>query len=213
MDIKTRATEILKLMCGENATFRDGQLEAITATMTNKRTLIVQKTGWGKSLVYFTCTKISRENGAGVTLVVSPLLVLMQNQLDSVKRLGIHADVLNSQTKDRQEEILNELKNNTLDIVFITPETLFSDAVQKALPYINIGLFVVDEAHCISDWGHDFRLEYGNLSKIVRTLPKTVPILATTATANNRVIEDLKDQLGGEVAYFTAHAKYTIGYN
>ena len=199
MNIEKRATEILKNLYGENAKFRDGQLEAILATLQNQRTLVVQKTGWGKSLVYFMSTKILRELNKGTTLIVSPLLVLMENQLEAAKKLGLECDLLNSTTKNRTDEIIDKLKKNQLDIIFITPETLFSDKIQNALHDINLGLFVIDEAHCISDWGHDFRLEYCNLIKVITNLPSNTPILATTATANNRVIEDLKKQLGGEV--------------
>ena len=199
MDIRKKAYEILFKLYGTKAEFRSGQFEAIEATLSHKRTLVVQKTGWGKSLVYFLSTKILREQGEGVTLVVSPLLVLMENQLESASRLGLKCDMLNYTTKDRHSEIIEQLKNDKLDVIFVTPETLFDDEVQKALLEIRIGLFVVDEAHCISDWGHDFRLKYCNLIKVIKNLPKSVPVLATTATANNRVIEDLKKQLGGDV--------------
>ena len=199
MDIREKAYEILFKLYGTKAEFRSGQFEAIEATLSHKRTLVVQKTGWGKSLVYFLSTKILREQGEGVTLVVSPLLVLMENQLESASRLGLKCDMLNYTTKDRHSEIIEQLKNDKLDVIFVTPETLFNDEVQKALLEIRIGLFVVDEAHCISDWGHDFRLKYCNLIKVIKNLPKSVPVLATTATANNRVIEDLKKQLGGDV--------------
>ena len=199
MNIRKKAYEILFKLYGTKAEFRSGQFEAIEATLSHKRTLVVQKTGWGKSLVYFLSTKILREQGEGVTLVVSPLLVLMENQLESASRLGLKCDMLNYTTKDRHSEIIEQLKNDKLDVIFVTPETLFNDEVQKALLEIRIGLFVVDEAHCISDWGHDFRLKYCNLIKVIKNLPKSVPVLATTATANNRVIEDLKKQLGGDV--------------
>ncbi len=199
MDIKSQAYKILKEVYGEKAEFRDGQLEAIETTLSHKRTLVVQKTGWGKSLVYFTCTKINREQGKGVTLVVSPLLVLMQNQLDAANKIGLKCDLLNSNTRNRFGNIINNLKNDELDVIFITPETLFTEEVQKALPEIKISLFVIDEAHCISDWGHDFRLEYGNLIKVILNLPSSISVLATTATANERVIEDLTVQLGGDV--------------
>lgn len=199
MDIRKKAYEILFKLYGTKAEFRSGQFEAIETTLSHKRTLVVQKTGWGKSLVYFLSTKILREQGEGVTLVVSPLLVLMENQLESASRLGLKCDMLNYTTKDRHSEIIEQLKNDKLDVIFVTPETLFDDEVQKALLEIRIGLFVVDEAHCISDWGHDFRLKYCNLIKVIKNLPISVPVLATTATANNRVIEDLKKQLGGDV--------------
>ena len=197
--IYEKAYSIIKSLYGKNATFRDGQYEAIEATMTKRRTLVVQKTGWGKSLVYFSCTKMLREQSKGVTFVVSPLLVLMQNQLEAAEKLGLKCDVLNSDTRDRREEILDSLKNNQLDLVLVTPETLFTDDVQKALGEIKIGLLVIDECHCISDWGHDFRQEYGRLREVISYLPPNVPILATTATANNRVINDLEKQLGSDV--------------
>lgn len=194
-----KSLSILKSLYGENAVFRDGQYEAIEATMTQRRTLVVQRTGWGKSLVYFICTKLLRKQKAGVTLVVSPLLVLMQNQLEAAVKMGLSCDVLNSRVKDRKESILTALESDALDLILVTPETLFSDAVQKRLKNIRIGLFVIDEAHCISDWGHDFRLEYGNLKAVIRQLPPHIPLLATTATANDRVVDDLKKQLGDSV--------------
>lgn len=197
--IHTKATAIIKSLYGSNASFRDGQYEAIEATMTQKRTLVVQRTGWGKSLVYFVCTKLMREQGKGVTMVVSPLLVLMQNQIEAAEKMGLKCDVLNSTVKDRREDILASLEDNELDLILITPETLFAEDVQTRLRNISIGLFVIDEAHCISDWGHDFRLDYSNLRKIVQQLPANVPILATTATANDRVIADLQKQLGDKV--------------
>ncbi len=199
MEIKKRAYEILDQTYGEGSTFRSGQLEAIEATLSHKRTLVVQKTGWGKSLVYFLSTKILREQGKGVTLVVSPLLILMENQLEAANKLELKCDRLNYTTKERHSEIIDSLKSNKLDVIFITPETLFNPEVQSALPEIKIGLFVIDEAHCISDWGHDFRLKYCKLIRVVENLPASVPVLATTATANNRVVEDLKEQLGGDV--------------
>lgn len=198
-NIYQQAYAIIRELYGANAKFRDGQYEAIEATLKNRRTLVVQKTGWGKSLVYFACTKLLRSQGKGVTMVVSPLLALMANQLDAAKTLGLRCDVLNSTVRERRAEILDQLEHDALDLVFVTPETLFTDEVQSSLKNIRIGLFVIDEAHCISDWGFDFRLEYGNLRKIVVALPQNVPVLATTATATDRVIEDLRVQLGGDV--------------
>ena len=167
--------------------------------MTQNRTLVVQRTGWGKSLVYFICTKLMREQKRGVTMVVSPLLVLMENQIEAAETMGLRCNVLNSTTKDRRTEILQALERDELDLILVTPETLFSDEVQEKLKNIRIGLFVIDEAHCISDWGHDFRLEYGRLKTIIQQIPGTVPILATTATANDRVVADLQAQLGDRV--------------
>ena len=198
-EIYEKAYSIIKDLYGKNASFREGQYEAIEATMTKKRTLVVQKTGWGKSLVYFSCTKMLREQKKGVTLVVSPLLVLMQNQIEAAEKLGLKCNVLNSDTKDRRDEILSSLKKDEIDLVLVTPETLFTEQVQKSLGEIKIGLLVIDECHCISDWGHDFRQEYGKLREVIGILPPHVPILATTATANNRVIDDLEKQLGSDV--------------
>ena len=197
--IYEQANQIIKGLYGPNAKFRDGQYEAIEATMTRKRVLVVQRTGWGKSLVYFVCTKLMRKENKGVTMVVSPLLVLMENQIEAATKMGLRCDVLNSTVKDRRSEILDSLENDELDLILVTPETLFSDEVQRKLKNIKIGLFVIDEAHCISDWGHDFRLEYGNLKSVISSLPATVPILATTATANDRVVSDLEKQLGNNV--------------
>ena len=196
-----RAEAILKRMYGEDATFREGQYEAIEATMNNRRSLIVQKTGWGKSLVYFICCTLLKEENKGATIVVSPLLALMDNQLEAAERIGIRCDALNStqRSKERREEILEELENGELDLVLITPEGVFKDDFQETLANTKVGLFVIDEAHCISDWGHDFRLEYGRLYKVITALPGNVLLLGTTATANNRVVEDLKTQFGDKV--------------
>lgn len=198
-EIFEKSNRILKTLLGNDATFREGQYEAIEATMTKKRTLVVQRTGWGKSLIYFACTRLLREQGKGVTLVISPLLVLMKNQLEAANRLGLSCDVLNKTTVERHGEILEKIKNGALDLVLVTPETLFKDDVKKSLLESQIGLFVIDEAHCISDWGHDFRPEYGRLREVISLLDKHVHILATTATANNRVIRDLVEQLGSDV--------------
>ena len=167
--------------------------------MLHRRTLVVQRTGWGKSLIYFICTRYLRENGAGVTLVVSPLLALMQNQIEAAVNMGLHCEALNSTTRDRREEIIQKMTDGAVDLVLVTPETLFREDVQAALPRVRIGLFVIDEAHCISDWGHDFRLEYGRLKEVLHRLPSNVPVLATTATANDRVVADLSEQLGENV--------------
>ena len=194
-----QAMDILHQVYGPNADFRPGQYEAIEAVATRQRTLVVQRTGWGKSLVYFICTTLFRRQGRGITMVVSPLLALMDNQAEMARSLGISCDVLNSSVKDRRESILDSLIHDRLDLIFVTPETLFREDIQAILPRIRIGLFVVDEAHCISDWGHDFRLEYGRLGQVVRRMPSTVAVLGTTATANDRVVKDLQTQLGENV--------------
>lgn len=191
-----RATAILKNLYGENARFRPGQYEAIERTIKEKRLLVVQKTGWGKSLVYFICTKLLREEGAGVTLVISPLLALMDNQLSAARKMGLNCTALNSTTANERELILMGMEANTYDLVLATPESLMNKKFRQHLPDIRIGLLVIDEAHCISDWGHDFRLEYNKIYRVIEQLQPNVPVLATTATANNHVIEDLQNQMG-----------------
>jgi len=199
--IFNESMSILKELYGEYANFREGQYEAIEATLTNKRTLVVQKTGWGKSLVYFIATKLNRRKGNGVTLIISPLLVLMENQIEAANKLGLNCGVLNSTIKGKEarEEIITNLVQNQYDLFFITPESLFKAEVQNIIGGLEIGLFVIDECHCISDWGHDFRLDYSNLYKIIELLPRNVSVLGTTATANDRVVNDLKQQFGDQV--------------
>lgn len=189
---------LLKQIYGSDANFKEGQYEAMEATLYKKRTLVVQKTGWGKSLVYFMCAKALKSSNLGTTFVISPLLVLMENQMVSAEKMGLICRYLNGGNKKEHDSIIDELKQNTADLVFITPETLFGK-IQNSLKDIQISLFVIDEAHCISDWGHDFRLNYGNLYKILAFLPENVRVLGTTATANNRVIVDLQKQLGDNV--------------
>ncbi len=200
--IYSEADRILKSVYGPHAQFREGQYEAIEATMEKKRTLVVQKTGWGKSLVYFICTKLKRSRGQGMTLVISPLLVLMDNQMEMARSMGLRCAALNSSVKDEaaRQNILNGMTSDQLDMVFITPETLLNNETQAYLPRFRIGLFVADEAHCISDWGHDFRLDYGKLGRIISGAFSNVAVLATTATANDRVVKDLKRQLGNDVS-------------
>ncbi len=199
-NIREKAKRALFGFLGEGKDFRPGQYEAVEATLTNRRTLVVQKTGWGKTMVYFICTKLLRDEGKGVSLIISPLLVLMSDQIRSAQNAGLKCAVLNSDvTKEQKEKTIECMKRDELDIVFTTPETLFSELVSKALPDIRIGLFVIDEAHCISDWGHDFRLDYCRIYKVIADIPSNVPLLATTATADDRVIDDLKQQLGGDV--------------
>ena len=192
----------LKKYYGEAAEFREGQEEAIKSVLDGKRTLVVQKTGWGKSLVYFLATKIIRKETNKITLIISPLLALMNNQIESAGKLGLNVKTLNSENEEEWDSIIKEINNNAVDALIISPERLANDDFKKMLTTnltANIGLFVVDEAHCISDWGHDFRPDYRRIVDIVRLLPPNVPVLATTATANNRVIDDIKEQLGKEI--------------
>ena len=194
--IYSESLALLRELYGPAAQFREGQYEAIEATLLHRRTLVVQRTGWGKSLVYFICTKLLRKRGIGSTIVVSPLLVLMDNQIEAAESMGLRCDAMNSTTKERRSVIIEQMKRGDLDLVLVTPETLFKEDIQTALPHVRIGLFVIDEAHCISDWGHDFRLEYSRLREVLQILPHSVSVLATTATANDRVVADLERQLG-----------------
>ncbi len=191
---------LLKAMLGDQATFRPGQWEAIEAIVSKKqRALVVQRTGWGKSLVYFLATKLLRDQGAGPTLLISPLLSLMRNQIEMASKIGIQAFTINSANRQEWEAAEAALSENKCDILLISPERLNNERFQKSvLPEMagRVGLFVVDEAHCISDWGHDFRPDYRRIVRILQMLPKGVPVLGTTATANNRVIEDIQHQLG-----------------
>ncbi len=196
----TKAQTLLKEMIGEDAVFRPGQWEAIDAIAFKKqRVLVVQRTGWGKSLVYFLATKLLRDEGAGPTMLISPLLSLMRNQIEMAEKIGIRAFTINSANQKEWEEAENALAENQCDILLISPERLNNERFQKyVLPVMagRVGLFVVDEAHCISDWGHDFRPDYRRITRILQMLPGGVPVLGTTATANNRVIEDIQSQLG-----------------
>lgn len=196
-----RIYEILRESYGENAKFREGQKEAIEAVVNGKRTLVVQKTGWGKSLVYFLSAKLLKEKKKdGITLIISPLLALMNNQIDSAQRLGLNVKTINSDNNDEWDNIISDIcDNNTVDALIISPERLANaDFVKDCLDKIKnrVNLFVVDEAHCISDWGHDFRPDYRRIVKILQLLPGNVPVLATTATANDRVVNDIVAQLG-----------------
>ncbi len=194
--------EELKKYYGKNAEFRQGQEEAISSVLAGKRTLVVQKTGWGKSLVYFLATKIIRQETNKVTLIISPLLALMNNQIESANRLGMNVKTLNSENTEEWDSIIEEINNNNVDALIISPERLANDDFKEMLTAnltVNVGLFVVDEAHCISDWGHDFRPDYRRIVDIVKLLPPNIPIVATTATANNRVVNDIKAQLGNDI--------------
>ena len=180
--------------------FRPGQWEAIYALVNHRRKLmVVQRTGWGKSLVYFISTRILRDRGSGLTVLVSPLLALMRNQIEAANRLGIRAETINSTNQENWPEISQAMLNDKVDAILISPERLSNEEFvgDVLLPVADrVGLLVVDEVHCISDWGHDFRPDYRRLVNVLRQMPPNMPILGTTATANNRVIEDVQAQLG-----------------
>jgi ATP-dependent DNA helicase RecQ len=185
------------------ADFRDGQWEAIADLIQNQsRLLVVQRTGWGKSLVYFLATRLLRNIGAGPTLLISPLLALMRNQIAAAERIGVKAATINSSNTEDWEFIKAQLLAGKVDILLISPERLANDTFRETilLPISQkIGLFVVDEAHCISDWGHDFRPDYRRIVRVLQALPQNIPVLATTATANNRVVNDIVAQLGANL--------------
>ncbi len=187
-----RALELLRLGAGlSDAQFRTGQEEAIRHIVNGKsRLLVVQKTGWGKSFVYFIATKLLREADMGPALLISPLLALMRNQIKAAERMSVHAKTVNSDNQERWEDVENAVGRNEVDILLISPERLANERFRaQVLAKISnrIALLVVDEAHCISDWGHDFRPHYRLLERIIRSLPPNLRLLATTATANNRV--------------------------
>jgi ATP-dependent DNA helicase RecQ len=197
--LESRAAALLADLAGPEATFRPHQLEAIRDLVEDRaRVLCVQRTGWGKSAVYFIATALLRERGAGPALIVSPLLALMRNQIAAAERLGIRAHTINSTNRDAWEEVQRLLAEDAVDLLLISPERLNNPQFRDTmLPLFveRVGLLVVDEAHCISDWGHDFRPDYRRLAEVLERLPAGVAVLCTTATANDRVVADVADQL------------------
>lgn len=179
---------------------REDQWSAIEALVVHRRrALVVQRTGWGKSAVYFIAAKLLREQGRGATVIVSPLLALMRNQVDAAERAGVRAATINSGNVTEWDDIHRRVAAGDLDVLLVSPERLnnpeFRDNVLPALA-ADAGLVVVDEAHCVSDWGHDFRPDYRRIRTLVAELGSDTPVLATTATANDRVVQDVATQLG-----------------
>src|SRR5829696_1806072 len=201
--LEARANELLRELAGPEAEFREHQLEAVRDLVDDRaRVLCVQRTGWGKSAVYFLATALLRERGAGPALIVSPLLALMRNQIAAAERLGIRARTINSTNREAWSEVRDLLASDSVDLLLISPERLNNPRFrEEMLPLFasRVGLVVVDEAHCISDWGHDFRPDYRRLRDMLAQLPPGVPVLGTTATANDRVVADVVEQLGGDV--------------
>lgn len=201
-ELRDRGRELLEQSIGPNAEFRPDQWEAIRSLVRDKdRLLLVQRTGWGKSTVYFIATKLLREQGSGPTLIISPLLALMYNQVqDASEQLDLNAWTINSNNTDEWTEAAEAIENDDCDLLLISPERLanieFRDEVLSSMTK-EFGMFVVDEAHCISDWGHDFRPDYQRIKRILKQLPEHVPVAATTATANDRVVDDVTDQVPG----------------
>jgi ATP-dependent DNA helicase RecQ len=197
--VDDRAAALLRELAGPDATFREHQLEAVRDLVDDRaRVLCVQRTGWGKSAVYFVATALLRERGAGPTLIVSPLLALMRNQIAAAERLGLRAHTVNSTNREGWDEVGELLRSDAVDLLLISPERLnnpkFRDEMLPAFAE-RVGLLVVDEAHCISDWGHDFRPDYRRLRDVLARLPQGVGVLCTTATANDRVVADIEEQL------------------
>ena len=196
-----RALDFLQRGTGlHDAQFREGQEEAIRHLVEGRgRQLLVQKTGWGKSFVYFITTQLLREAGLGPTLLVSPLLALMRNQIAAAERMGVRAKTINSDNEEEWDRVEQAARAGAVDILLISPERLanerFRDHVLADVAE-RIALLVIDEAHCISDWGHDFRPHYRLIERTVRVLPPNLRLLATTATANARVMADLEAILG-----------------
>ncbi|GAA2245606.1 ATP-dependent DNA helicase RecQ [Streptomyces ruber] len=202
-DLRTSADAVLSRLVGApagTARLREDQWRAIEALVADRRrALVVQRTGWGKSAVYFVATALLRERGAGPTVIVSPLLALMRNQVDAAARAGIRARTINSSNTEEWDTIQREVSAGEVDVLLVSPERLNNpDFRDRVLPELAAatGLLVVDEAHCISDWGHDFRPDYRRLRTMLADLPPGVPVLATTATANARVTADVAEQLG-----------------
>ncbi len=193
-------THLRKALADPAAKFRDGQWEAIDALVNHrKRLLVVQRTGWGKSAVYFIATRILRDRGAGPTLIISPLLALMRNQLEAARRLGIHALKIDSTNTEDWPVYRTAIVAGDTDALWVSPERLSNgEFVQDVLLPIadRVGMLVVDEVHCISDWGHDFRPDYRRIGGVLQRMPPNMPVVGTTATANDRVIADVVAQLG-----------------
>ncbi|MFZ2013767.1 MAG: RecQ family ATP-dependent DNA helicase [Nocardioides sp.] len=199
-DVRAEAERYLRALVGrDDARLRDDQWSAIEALVVQRRrSLVVQRTGWGKSAVYFVATLLLRDAGAGPTVIVSPLLALMRNQIAAAERAGIRARTINSTNADDWEQIHASVAAGEVDVLLVSPERLnnpgFRDEVLPRLA-ATCGLLVVDEAHCISDWGHDFRPDYRRIRTLLAELPAGIPVLATTATANARVSADVAEQL------------------
>ena len=196
-----RALELLQTGTGiADAAFRAGQEEAVRHVVEGGgRLLVVERTGWGKSFVYFIATRLLREAGRGPALLVSPLVSLMRNQIEAAERMGVRAEMITWANRDDWLKVEEALDRDEVDILLVGPERFANERFRtKVLPGIadRVSLLVIDECHCISDWGHDFRPDYQRIERVAQNLPRNVPLLATTATANDRVMRDLRNVLG-----------------
>src|SRR3954468_7169533 len=209
--IGDEALALLRELAGPDATFREHQLEAVSDLVEDRRrVLCVQRTGWGKSAVYFLATSLLRRRGAGPTVLISPLLALMRNQIDAARRLGIRAVTVNSTNRDDWDRVRDLLAADEVDLLLISPERLNNPQFrERMLPAFveRVGVLVVDEAHCVSDWGHDFRPDYRRIRDVLAALPGDVAVLGTTATANDRVVADVSEQfkVGSDAAHLTVY--------
>src|SRR4051794_23610573 len=196
--LEGEAIGLLRELAGPEATFREHQLEAVSDLVAERRrVLCVQRTGWGKSAVYFLATALLRRQGAGPTVLISPLLALMRNQIAAAQRLGIRAVTVNSTNRDDWDAVREQLDADEVDLLLISPERLNNPQFrERMLPLFmeRVGLLVVDEAHCVSDWGHDSRPDYRRIADVLAALPADVAVLGTTATANDRVVADVSVQ-------------------
>jgi ATP-dependent DNA helicase RecQ len=190
-DLRDEAEQHLRALAGEHARLRDDQWTAIEALVENRsRALVVQRTGWGKSAVYFVATALLRALGEGPTVIVSPLLALMRNQIEAAERAGIHARTINSANAEEWEQIYEEVAAGEADVLLVSPERLNNPSFRdQVLPNLSeeAGLLVIDEAHCISDWGHDFRPDYRRIRTLLDSLPPSVPVLPRGRSSNNGV--------------------------
>lgn len=197
--VRERAEAHLRALVGRpDATLREDQWDAVRALLDGRRALVVQRTGWGKSAVYFVATALLRESGAGPTVIVSPLLALMRNQVDAARRAGIRAETIHSANTEEWEQVHARAAAGEVDVLLVSPERLTNPTFRdEVLPRLarDTGLLVVDEAHCVSDWGHDFRPDYRRIRSLLTELGEGTPVLATTATANARVTADVAEQL------------------
>jgi len=197
---KSEARSLLqRALQNSQVDFRAGQWEAIDALANQqRRILVVQRTGWGKSSVYFIATRILRDRGTGPTFIISPLLALMRDQIESARHLGLEAVSINSSNSREWEGIYRRVQRNEVDVILVSPERLSNEGfIRNVLSPISnrVGLLVVDEAHCISDWGHDFRPDYRLIVNMLKQLPPRMPVICTTATANERVVRDVRNQI------------------
>ena len=195
------AGELLAALAGPGARLRPAQTDAIAAVLAGRRVLLVQRTGFGKSAVYFLATRLLRDAGSGPTLVVSPLLALMRDQIAAARRMGVAAETINSSNVDDWDAVAKRIAADEVDLLAISPERLNSAGfVRDVLPALaaRVGLLVIDEAHCISQWGHDFRVDYRRIGEALDRLAPGTPVVACTATAPGSVVADVAEQLGGD---------------